>query len=55
MNSDVSETIYENILHYIENIANVDTCKVSSLKSMLKCIGTEYTIFDVIKKSPLEI
>jgi hypothetical protein len=55
MNSDVSETIYENILHYIENIANVDTCKVSSLKSMMKSIGIEYSIFNIIEKSPLEI
>ena len=55
MNGDVSETIYENILHYIENIANVDTCKISSLKSMMKSIGIEYSIFNNIEKIPLEI
>jgi hypothetical protein len=55
MNCDVSETIYENILHYVENISNVDTCKISSLKSMMECIGIEYTIFNRIKNIPLEI
>jgi hypothetical protein len=55
MNSEVSETIYENILHYIENVSNVDTCKISSLKSMIKCIGLEYTIFDKVETIPLEI
>jgi hypothetical protein len=48
MNSDVSETIYDNVLNYIENIANVDTCKVSVLKSMMINMGINYNIINTI-------
>lgn len=55
MNADVSETIYDNVLHYIDNISNVDTCKISALKSMLKKIGIEYTLFSTYEEMPLGI
>lgn len=53
MNTDISETIYENVLNYIDNISNVDTCKIPSLRSMLKQIGVEYSLFSTYNDIPL--
>lgn len=55
INNDISETIYDNVLKYIENISNVDTCKISALKSMLTNMGVEYSIFNNYDSTPLEL
>ena len=43
---DVGETLYSNVLNYIDNVCNIDVCKISALKSMLKAYGIRYTLFD---------
>lgn len=55
MNTDISETIYENVLHYIDNISNVDTCKIIALKSLLEQIGIQYNIFDFCSHVPVQL
>jgi hypothetical protein len=52
---DYAETIYENILNYIDNVSNVDLCKIKALQSMLKIVGLEYDILDSFSTIPVEI
>ena len=53
---DISNTIYENILNYIENVGNIDTCKVRALFSMSNVLGVSNNGIDsVISKMPDEI
>ena len=32
---EYSDTIYENVVNYLDNVGNVDLCKVKALQSML--------------------
>ena len=52
---DIGSVLYDNVLNYIDNISNVDTCKVTALRSMLKMFGFDYSLFDDIQVLPLEI
>lgn len=53
---DVSKTIYQNVVNYIDNVANVDTCSVKALKSMCKILGIQnYGILQHIDTIPNEI
>lgn len=52
---NVADAIYENILNYIDNVQNVDLCRVSALKSMIDVIGQEYQIMADTEDIPLEI
>ena len=52
---DLGETIYSNVLHYIDNVSNVDVCKVRALRSMLSMVGTNYKVIDKIRFYPIEI
>lgn len=53
---DVSDTIYQNVINYIDNVANVDTCSVKALKSMCKILGIQnYGILQHIENIPNEI
>ena len=36
---EISETIYDNIVNYIDNVGNIDTCKVRALFSMSEVLG----------------
>ena len=47
--------MYENVRDYIDNVSNVDTCKVRALKSMMRMVGSDYNILDRIGFYPLEI
>lgn len=51
----VGEMIYDNVRHYIDLVSNVDTCKVTALRSMMKMFGFDYTIFDNIETIPIEV
>jgi len=53
--NDYAQEIYQNVLNYIDNAANVDLCKVKALKSMADILGLKYQIFDNIEDIPLEI
>lgn len=52
---EIGQTVYDNVKNYIDRVSNVDTCKIKSLKSMLKLFGFSYTLFDQIEKFPQEI
>ena len=52
----VGTTIYENVLNYIDNVSNIDTCKVKALASMSKVLGiTNNGILETIDKMPPEV
>lgn len=52
---DVGELIYANVAGYVDYASNVDICKIKSLRSMMKELGFDYTIFDNIEQIPAEI
>lgn len=56
LGQDISETIYSNILNYINNVANIDTCTVKSLNSMAAILGTTSRgLSGIIQCAPPEI
>lgn len=52
---DYAETIYENVLNYLDNVANVDLCKAKSLQSMVKMLGIDYQCVYDVGNMPVEI
>ena len=52
---DVTESIYQNVLNYIDNVSNIDTCSVKALQSMIQIIGTRFSVFDNLKACPVDI
>ena len=52
---DIGNTIYTNIQNYIDMVSNVDLCRISGLKSMIKFEGVDYNLFDTIDFLPTEI
>jgi len=52
---DIGQALYSNVRHYIDNVSNVDTCKIKSLKSMLNMVGLNYLIIDKVQYYPIEI
>lgn len=52
---DYAEIIYENVLNYIDNAANVDLCKVKALQSMIKIVGVKYEVLESFSNIPVEI
>lgn len=52
---DIGETLYSNVLNYIDNVCNIAVCKISALKSMLKAYGIKYTLFDNLDIFPTKI
>jgi hypothetical protein len=53
--SVVDQQFYEHILHYIDNISNIELCKVASLESIIKLLGLNFSVFNTIKTFPLDI
>lgn len=49
------QTLYENVRDYIDNVSNVDTCKVRALKSMMSLVGCDYNVLDKVGYYPIEI
>lgn len=52
---DVTKEIYTEILNYIDNISDVDFCKIQALASISKLLGIDYEIFQNIDKIPINI
>lgn len=50
-----SEVIYNNTLNFIDNISNIDLCKVKALNSILSSFGLSYNILNSYNIFPLEI
>ena len=53
--NDIGDVLYQNVLHYIDAVSNVDTCKISALKSMMGMYGLKYEVFDEIGMLPVEL
>ena len=51
----IGETLYTNVQNYVDFVSNVDMCKVKSLRSMMKMLGFDYTIFDDFDLVPAEV
>lgn len=52
---DVANTLYENVLNYIDNISNVDLCKTKALQSLVNAHGIRYSILNSLDVVPLEL
>lgn len=55
LHENISEQFESDILNFIDNIANVDTCKIQALQSMINQLGISYSIFDKLHNLPLKI
>lgn len=56
LGQEISETIYSNVLNYIDNVANIDTCTVKALNSMATVLGTtSNNLSSLIEITPPEI
>lgn len=49
------ETLYSNVINYIDLVSNVDLCKVKSLNSMASLLGGGYSVFESVESFPLDI
>lgn len=52
---EFGERLYSDVIHYVDNVANVDTCKVKALKSMMYFLGIEYKVISNLDLFPVEI
>ena len=52
---EVGDTVYENVLNYIDIASNIDLCKVRSLQSISKCVGTDFSVLHGLENFPQEI
>ena len=52
---DVGEALYQNVLNYMQNVADIDTCTIKALQSMAQILGTKYSILESFDTIPLEI
>ena len=52
---DVGEVIYSNVLNYIDDVSNIDICKLKSLRSMIDSFGINYSVLNNIDIMPLEV
>ena len=50
-----AETIYENVLNYIDNVSNIDLCKIKALQSMINVVGMNYDVLPMLNTIPVEI
>ena len=56
VSEEIGETLYENVLNYIDNVSNIDTCNVKALKSIAEMLGTgDFFFFNSIDKIPLDV
>ena len=52
---DTCETIYNNVVNYIDYVCNIDLCKIKSLNNLTQMQGIKYSILDAYNDMPLEI
>lgn len=55
MGEEYGEVVYENVLNYLDNVANVDLCKIKALQSMMKVVSIEYDVLKSFSAIPVEI
>lgn len=42
-------------MNYIDNVSNIDLCKVKALKSIIKILGIDYKVIENIDSMPIEL
>lgn len=53
---DIADVLYSNILNYINNIGNVNVCKVKALQSMAQMLGYDnYNFLSDIDRVPIDV
>lgn len=53
---EVGSVIYENVLNYVNNVANINTCRLRALTSIAKVLGvTEFAILKNLKTIPEDV
>ena len=55
LGNDYAEVIYSNVIDYINNVSNVDLCKIKALRSMITVLGVDYQIVADIANMPIEL
>lgn len=51
----IFDIIYNNIKYYLDNVSNVDLCKVKALQSIISYYGVSYDVFNYLKDMPIEL
>ena len=52
---EFGERLYSDVIHYVDNVVNVDTCKIKALKSMMYFLGIEYKVISNLDLFPVEL
>lgn len=53
---EVSEVIYENVLNYVNNAANINTCRLKPLTSIARVLGvSEFAVLKNLNAIPLDV
>lgn len=55
VSEELGQSLFSNVRHYIDNVSNIDTCKVKALKSMMKMASVNYMMLDKLSFYPVEI
>ena len=55
ISEELGQSLYANIRDYIDNVSNVDACKIRALKSMMGMLNVDYSVLDRIGYYPIEI
>lgn len=53
--TDLGQVFYENVLNYVDNVSNVDLCRVKALMSMMRMLDIDYQVIEKINYYPIEI
>ena len=51
----IMDEIYSHTLNYIDDVSNIDLCKVKALQSCANLLGVDYVIFKSLNSIPLDI
>ena len=52
---ELGQMLFSEVRNYIDNVSNVDVCRVHALKSMMKLVDIDYLLLDKIQYYPIEI
>ena len=53
---EIGNVIYENVLNYVNNVANINTCRLRALTSIAKILGvTEFAVLKNINTIPEDV
>ena len=53
---EIGEALYENVLNYVNNAANINTCRLKPLTSIARVLGvTEFSILKNLNAIPLDV